>query len=166
MPSPQRGLHLLRPAQIPEQPELGELRIREYPLEAAAVRQGTDISMHIEQVEARELEIGTVDLCQLACRRVLEHQENIDPSLSRNPVPEVLERAKEEHQVVGMNVVLPIRRRELLRQGGAQHRVQRHDFLQLSQAGPGHIPVPALAGTRIEWSFSDKQWLHPVALRG
>src|SRR5215208_4689360 len=134
-------------AQIREQCEFGELRIREHPLEAAAVRQGTDISVHIDQIEARELEIGTVDSCQLAGRRVVEHQENVDPSLNRDPVQEVLERAEEEHLVVGMNVVLP-----------SPRVADGHRFIaaSISSAVYGRQPVRTSAPPPVTTSMSSR----------
>jgi hypothetical protein len=50
---PQRGLHLLRPVQVGEKPELREFRVHEHALEPTTVCQGTDVPVNIDQIEPR-----------------------------------------------------------------------------------------------------------------
>ncbi len=58
-----------------------------------------------------------------------------------------------------MDIVLPIRGNELLRHDRTEHRVERDELVELREAGPCDIPLPALTVTGAEASVGDEDCL-------
>src|SRR3954453_5663355 len=61
-----------------------------------------------------------------------------------------------------MHVVFPVGGGELLRKGWAEHLVERDDFAQLAEPGPGDVTAPALTHARVEAPLGHEHRPHYV----
>jgi hypothetical protein len=75
--------------------------------------------VNIDQIETRKGEARESHGCHIGLPGILEHRKNVELALSGNPIQQVIERVEKESQVVGMDVIISVRRRELLGHRGA-----------------------------------------------